>query len=359
MPLNETISNYIDSYIGISAGTYESAIITAAAILFSSFILAHIIDFLFEKIFKRLTAKTKFEFDDLIIAAFKRPIFLTVIFIGIYTALGIIYNTGLNIINNIIITVILVIWILATVKATKIVFTHIIPKLTAKTDTDMDDEMIPLAKTISTIIIFFVGFMFILKGVWNVDITPLIASAGILGFAVAFAAQDAISHIFGGVSIYLDKPFKKGDRIEVAKDELGIVQEVGLRSTKIRDFYNNTIIIPNSQIANSKIVNYTSPATKMMVKIIIGVAYGSDVAKVKKVLMHIAKSTDEVIDKPAPGIRFDNHGESSLDFAMIMWVKDPADKFTVIDKVNTAIEKEFKKNKIDIPFPTRTIIQQK
>ncbi|NOQ38178.1 mechanosensitive ion channel [archaeon] len=359
MPLNETISNYIETYIGASAGTYGSTIIAAAAIMFSAFIFAHIIDFLFEKIFKRLTKKTKFEFDDLIIAALKRPIFLTVIFIGFYTAIEILYNTGLNTINNIIFSVILVIWILATVKVTKIIFTHIIPKLTAKTDTEMDDEMIPLVKTMSTIIIYFIGFMFLLKGVWGVDITPLIASAGILGFAVAFAAQDAISHIFGGISIYLDKPFKKGDRIEIAKGELGIVREVGLRSTKIRDFYNNTIIIPNSQIANSKIVNYTSPATKMMVKITIGVAYGSDVAKVKRVLMSIAKSIDEVIDKPAPGIRFDNHGESSLDFAMIMWVKDPADKFTVIDKVNTAIEKEFRKNKIDIPFPTRTIIQQK
>jgi len=359
MPLNETISNYLESIIGTSLSSFESSLIIAAVVLLSSVIIAYLVDFIFAKVFTHLTKKTKFEFDDLIIAALKRPIFLTVIFIGLYAAIGIIYNTGLNTINNIIISVILVIWILATVKVTKIIFTHIIPKLTAKTDTEMDDEMIPLVKTISTIIIYFIGFMFLLKGVWNVDITPLIASAGILGFAVAFAAQDAISHIFGGVSIYLDKPFKKGDRIEIAKGELGIVQEVGLRSTKIRDFYNNTIIIPNSQIANSKIVNYTSPVTKMMVKITIGVAYGSDVAKVKRVLMSIAKSIDKVIDKPAPGIRFDNHGESSLDFAMIMWVKDPADKFTVIDKVNTAIEKEFRKEKIDIPFPTRTIIQQK
>ncbi len=357
MAFNDTVSNYIETLLGTPPSSFESSLIIAAAVLFSSVILAYLADFIFAKVFTRLTKKTKFEFDDLIIAALKKPIFLTVILIGIYTALGIIYNAGLNIINNIIISAILIIWVLAAVKVAKIIFMHIIPKLTAKTDTDMDDEMIPLAKTISTIIIFFIGFMFLLKGVWDIDITPLIASAGILGFAVAFAAQDAISHIFGGVSIYLDKPFKKGDRIEIAKGELGIVQEVGLRSTKIRNFYNNTIIIPNSQIANSKIINYTSPESKMMVKITVGVAYGSDVAKVKKVLMKIAKSTKEVIDKPAPGIRFDNHGDFSLDFAMIMWVKNPADKFTVIDKINVAIDKEFKKEKIDIPFPTQTILK--
>ncbi|MDW7732154.1 MAG: mechanosensitive ion channel, partial [Methanolobus sp.] len=185
---------------------------------------------------------------------------------------------------------------------------------------------------------------------------PLFASAGLVGLAVAFAAQDSIAQIFGGISIYFDKPFKLGDRIEIDGGEIGIVQEIGIRSTRIMNLYNNMIVIPNSIIANSRIVNYTSPEATMMVKVTIGVAYGSDVEKVRSVLFGIAHSIDVVLDDPAPYVRFDNHGDFSLDFAIIMWVRNPGEKFTVIDRVNTMIDLEFKKEGIEIPFPTHTII---
>ncbi|MBW6462293.1 MAG: mechanosensitive ion channel [DPANN group archaeon] len=361
MSLNETISNYITTVIGSSPFGIEYSFIVAIIILFASFILALIIDFIFEKIFKRITAKTKFEFDDLLISALKRPIFNTVLLTGTYIALEIIYfsGKGLVLMDNILLSILIFIWIFAAIKVNKILFENIIPKITAKTKSDMDDEILPLVKSITTLVLIFIGIMILMKSVWNFDITPILASAGVLGFAVAFAAKDAISQLFGGISIYFDKPFKKGDRIEIGVGEIGIVDEVGLRSTKIRNFYNNMIIIPNSVIANSKIINYNYPNAKMMVKVMIGVAYGSDVAKVKKVLLNIITSIEKVLDTPAPNIRFDNHGESSLDFAIIMWIRHPEDKMSIIDQVNTAIDKEFKKNKIDIPFPTRTIISKK
>ncbi len=361
MSLNETLSDYITAMMGSSPSATESSVITAIMILFSSFILALIINFIFEKLFTRITSKTKFSFDDLILSALKRPIFNTVLLSGTYVALEVVYVSGkfLTVIDNILLSILIIVWIFAAIKINKILFEHIIPKVTSKTKSDMDDEILPLVKSISNLILIFIGLMILMKSVWSFDITPILASAGVLGFAVAFAAKDAISQLFGGISIYFDRPFKKGDRIEIGAGEIGIVDEIGLRSTRIRNLYNNMIIIPNSEIANSKIINYNYPNDKMMVKIMIGTAYGSDVAKVKKVLLGIANSIDEVIDNPAPNIRFDNHGESSLDFAIIMWVRNPKDKMTVRDKVNTAIDKEFRKNRIDIPFPTRTIIQKK
>lgn len=361
MSLNETLSDYITTMMGSSPSATESSVITAIMILFSSFILALVINFIFEKIFTRITSKTKFSSDDLILSALKRPIFNTVLLAGTYVALEVISLSGkiLTLLDNILLSILIIVWIFAAIKINRILFEHIIPKVTSKTKSDMDDEILPLVKSISNLILIFIGLMILMKSIWSFDITPILASAGVLGFAVAFAAKDAISQLFGGISIYFDRPFKKGDRIEIGAGEIGIVDEIGLRSTRIRNFYNNMIIIPNSEIANSKIINYNYPNDKMMVKIMIGAAYGSDVAKVKKVLLGIAKSIEEVIDNPAPNIRFDNHGESSLDFAMIMWVRNPGDKMTVRDKVNTAIDKEFRKNRIDIPFPTRTIIQKR
>ena len=199
-------------------------------------------------------------------------------------------------------------------------------------------------------------FLGILKGIWDLDIGPLFASAGIAGLAIAFAAKDSIAQLFGGISIYFDQPFKLGDRIEIDGGEIGIVQDIGIRSTRIMNLYNNMIVVPNSIIANSRILNYTSPEATMMVKVTIGVAYGSDVANVKKVLYGIAESIDVILDDPQPYVRFDNHGDFSLDFALIMWVETPGEKFIVIDQVNTMINEQFEKEGIDIPFPTHTIL---
>ncbi|MEA3229859.1 MAG: mechanosensitive ion channel family protein [archaeon] len=357
MHLNETILNYTCELFETLPGTFSTKLAAVALVLFSSFILAYLADIIFEKVLSHLASKTKFAFDDLVIVVLKRPIFYTVSLFGLYIALEIIYPSLA--INNILLSLLILVWVFAAVRLNKILFENIISKITEKTRTDIDEEIMPLIKSISDVVIIFIGIMMIMKSVWSFDITPFLASAGIVGFAVAFAAKDTISNLFGGLSIYSDKPFKKGDRIEIGDGEIGIVAEVGLRSTKIRNFYNNTIIIPNNQIANSKIINYNYPHSKMMVKVAVGVAYGSNVAKVKKVLLKIAENIDEVLDDPEPNVRFDNHGNFSLDFALILWVDNPKDKLAVIDKVNVAIDKEFRKEKIDIPFPTQTILMQK
>lgn len=119
------------------------------------------------------------------------------------------------------------------------------------------------------------------------------------------------------------------------------------------------IIIPNSIIANSKIINYTSPESSMLVKTNISVAYGSDVEKVKSALYKTIYSIDLVLKEPAPAVRFNEYGDSSLDFGLYMWIKDPSDKIKLIDLVNSRIAEEFKKEGIEIPFPTRTLYIKK
>ena len=118
---------------------------------------------------------------------------------------------------------------------------------------------------------------------------------------------------------------------------------MGIRTTRIMNLYNNMIIIPNSIIANSKIINYTSPQSIMMVKTTVGVAYGSDVEKVKKVLYAIIRDIDLVLDDPAAAVRLENYGDSSLNFGIYMWIKSPSDKMKLIDTVNSQISEEFKK----------------
>lgn len=361
MFLNDTIPRYISALEVHQKGIFESDLVMAVSILVASVVLSFIADILFGKVLMHYACKTRYECDNLIVAAFKKPIYYTFILFGFFIAAELVYpgNEVVEFISGIFFTLLGVVWVISLLQINKILFRHVFTHLVKKTDTTMDDELLPLFKNIVSVLIVFFGFLAILRGIWDLNVTPLFASAGLAGIALALAAQDSISQLFGGVSIYFDQPFRVGDRIEIDGGEIGIVQEIGVRSTRLINLYNNMIVIPNSTIANSKIINYTSPEPTMMVKIPIGVTYGSDVEKVKMVLREIAQSIDLVLPIPAPYARFENHSDFSLDFALIIWIRNPGDKFTVIDGVNTLINRRFKEEGIEIPFPTRTLIMAK
>ncbi|MGB3908831.1 MAG: mechanosensitive ion channel family protein [Methanomethylovorans sp.] len=355
--MNDKASLYLNNLLGTPAGSFESRLAISLAIMFLSIVIATIADFLFKRGFLYYTAKTKFESGPLIVDALRKPMYLTIIINGMffslhYTGLTTIYMT---IFDGIGLTLLCIIWMITLIRINKILFDKVFPHLTRKTETRVDDELLPLFKGIINAALVFIGALTILNVIWNINVTPLFASAGIASIAVAFAAQDSIAQFFGGISIYFDQPFIKGDRIELESGEIGIVHEVGIRTTRIMNLYNNMIIIPNSIIANSKIINYTSPQSIMMVKTTVGVAYGSDVEKVKKVLYAIIRDIDLVLDDPAAAVRLENYGDSSLNFGIYMWIKSPSDKMKLIDTVNSQISEEFKKESIEIPFPTRTL----
>ena len=330
--------------------------IASLAVLCIFLILAKLTDIIFEKLFLKLAAKTRTEVDDKILEVLKTPIFATVALIGIIISFGMItaLETYMATIINITKTLLIIIWTVASVKIAAILIQDVIGKAASKTKSTLDDEMLPLFSNLAKVIICFIGIMMALS-VWNIEITPILASAGIAGFAIAFAAKDTLSHLFGGISVYFDKPFKVGDRIQLDSGEYGDVKEIGIRSTRILTLDETLIVVPNDTIANSKIVNYHAPHSRMKVKLRMGVSYGSDVAKVKKTLLKVANRIPEVRDKPKPIVLFIEHGDFSLNFLLITWVDNPELKGTVTDQLNMGIEKEFKKEGIDIPFPTQTI----
>ena len=225
--------------------------------------------------------------------------------------------------------------------------------LSARTDTEIDDKIIGFLEITARYIIWFIAFLLVLSYL-QIDITPLVAGAGIIGLAVALAAQDILSNFFGGALIVIDKPFKVNDRIRV-EEHLGDVVSIGPRSTRIRTLDYQILTIPNSTIANSIIINYAMPDVKLKVKIPVSVAYGSDIAKVKEILTGIAKdAADEVsyiLREPAPSVYFLEFGASSLDFMMVVWASAFNMSWEVKDHINSRIDERFREEGIEIPFP--------
>jgi small-conductance mechanosensitive channel len=192
--------------------------------------------------------------------------------------------------------------------------------------------------------------------IWEVDATGWLASAGLVGVAVGFAAKDSLANLFAGVFIIADAPYQVGDYIVFENGTRGEVIHIGLRSTRVVTRDDVEITVPNSVIGAGRITNQTrGPSSKMRIRIKVGVAYGSDVSLVRQVLLDAAAGEDLVCDNPVPRIRFRAFGESSLDFELLCWITEPVLRGRTTDALNTAIYDLFAASGIQIPFPQRDV----
>jgi MscS family membrane protein len=218
----------------------------------------------------------------------------------------------------------------------------------------MDAQLIRLGFQIVAVIIIGVAATY-LGARLGLPTYSLITGLGIGGIAVALAGREALSNIIGTIMIILDRPFKLGDYIILGGGERGEVTHVGLRSTRIRTRDDILISIPNSVIANEKMINESAPYSMSRIRIKLGVAYGSDLAEVERTLLDIAEHNEAVLSQPNPRVRFRGFGDSSLDLELLCWIDPPVLKGPTIHHLNWAIYEEFRNKGIEIPFPQRDI----
>jgi len=334
-------------------------LVIAFSIVIVSAIIAKISDFVVESYVKARAERTKSDTDDRIIEILKGPLYYVIILIGLMIALKqvSIPPEYAGMVDKFILVMIIAIssWVVAGL--VQIAIYSFGKRLAKKTKSSIDDEAIPFLSKIAYFAVYLIAFMIILSQL-GIDITPLVAMGGIAGFAIGFAAQESISNVIAGFFILADRPFKKGDRIEMG-GFLGEVIDVGLRSTKIETLDHTLIIIPNSKLISNEVTNYALPNLQIKVRIPFGVAYGSDVDEVKKLAMRIAKKSKIVLDDPEPSIYFLEMGDSSLNLQLIVWVDDFRDKFNVTDEITSELYDELNEAGIEIPFPCRTVYLKK
>jgi len=334
--------------------------------LFSLFILiliiiiAKLIYFIAERYIKWVVSKTKTSLDDEILKAIKKPIFYLILLLGLYLSLvplGI-SEKFLSITNNIIFSIMTIISTLALVAIIDTLITEKGKIWAKKTKSNIDDELLPLFHKTSKILFFLFSVLFILN-LWGVNITGFLAGLGIAGIAIGFALKDSLANIFGGISLILDKSIKVGDRIKLESGVIGEVEEVGLRSTKMRSFDNELLIIPNGNLANQIVQNYTLPNNKLRIQVFFGVEYGSNIDKVKEVVSKALNNIKEISKDPSPDILFIEMADSSLNFRCNIWVDDYKDAFSTKIKSTEEIYNALNKFKIGIPFPCRNVYLHK
>jgi len=329
---------------------YLQALVIAVAFIATG----KLADWVISRAIGKLVSRSKNDLDDRLVGLLHRPIFLSFVLLGLslatlrlelpgppeYITLGALKTIAVIIWYNMLRQLIdLLVETAGRNRNSKIVQTG----------------MLVLIQNVVKVILFALVVYFVFLA-WDINVTAWVASAGIVGLALSFAARDTLSNLFAGVSITMDAPYKTGDYIIIESGERGIVTHIGLRSTRILTRDDVEVTVPNGIIGNSIITNEAGgPSEKHRIRIAVGVAYGSDIDHVIATLEKVATDHAEICTHPEPRVRFRQFGESSLDFELLCWIDRPVDRGRLRHELGCAVYRSFDANDIEIPFPQRDL----
>ena len=332
--------------------------VIAVGILILSFVVVKMLYWIFSNVIRRLTSKTKTSLDDVLIDKLEKPLTYLVLILGYWISIHyLVFKEDVELVLENAAYFLLVIDFTAILsRIVDALITEIIMPISEKSDSSFDNQLIPVIQKGVRSIIWILGIIIGLDNI-GFDITAMIAGLGIGGLALALAAQDSVKNIFAGIMIFLDKPFRIKDRIQVDGFD-GIVEEVGLRSTRLRTLEGRIVTIPNSRFTDNSVTNVTSQPT-LKVKLNLGLTYDTDEVQMQKaidILEDIVKNQEAITDDYAAG--FNGFGDFSLNILFIYYVKPDSHWLDTQTLVNKEVLRRFNKEGLEFAFPTQTIVKK-
>ncbi len=321
-----------------------------AVIMVLGYLAAKVAQMLITRGLAGLTAKTETQFDDKLVALLHRPVFQTVFLGGMALAT---YSLRLPpaftaSVVKILKTIVVLTWLFAGFPISRLVLEalgHVKDRFAV-----IEERTIPLFD-ITMKLLLFGSATYVALMIWKIDPTAWLASAGVVGIAVGFAAKDTLANLFAGFFIVADAPYTLGDFVILPSGERGQVTHVGIRSTRLLTRDDIEITVPNALIANAKIINESGgPKEGERIRIKVGVAYGTDVDQVVEVLERLAVEHEHICTEPAPRVRMRGFGASSLDFELLCWIDDPVLRGKLSHQMYMEVYKTFNELGIEIPF---------
>ena len=341
----------------------------SAALIFAAFLIAAGVANVVMRVFLgRVARLTPGTLDEELLTVVRGPVVLFITLSGLFLALLIL--TNLDSPRYALITgyddQIRRAWLVVVIAEVAYLLYHLldatmtwyIQSVAQTTETQLDDRLLPPLKRIMPLLVYSLGFLMALS-VLNIPISPILAGLGIGGLAVALAVQPTLANFFAGTYVVTEGELNVGDYIELQGGPSGYVVEVGWRSTKIRSMYNNLVIIPNSQMANSIVTNYYSPEPSMNVLVYCGVSYDSDLEVVESVVKEAAQElvteSEHSVDGE-PWFGFDEFGDSNISFWVFVQAKDRLGSFYLTSDLVKVIHSRLTAEGIEINYPVRKLV---
>ncbi len=331
----------------------------ALLILLGSIVLAKLIYWVFGNIVKVATKKTKTKIDDIIVDMLEEPIIFGLTIFGLWygfrqLAFPDTINHWINTVYMVMIAI-TVTWLIARL-VDAIIKEYLVP-LAEKTESTMDDQMIPVIRKGLRAVIWVLGIIVALNNA-GYNVSALLAGLGIGGLAMAMAAKDTVANIFGGITIFTDKPFKINDRVKLNGFD-GNVTEIGIRSTRLKTLEGRIVTIPNSKFTDGMVENVSvEPSRKVTLNL--GLVYDTPAAKMEEALVllkEIAAANNSLEENTVVG--FNNFGDFALGILFIYYIKSGEDIIGTQSAINLEIMRKFEAHGLEMAFPTQTVYTKK
>lgn len=339
-------------------------ILNALLIVAAAGILGHLVKSVFTTVARRLLILTKTNLDDRILDVIRgriRILFLLTGFsIGIrevrkgLTAEHVTYHQILDYLDVALYFLFVLIILRLASKIITAILMWYMDEVSSKANSNLTSTIVPMASKIVNIVLFLVATMIVLDH-FGINIGSLVVSLGVGSLAVALAAQETVANMIAGFVILVDQPFRVGDRIKLPSGEEGDIQQIGWRSTRILNYENNFVIIPNGELVKNRIINFSYPDPSIRVLVEFSVSYGTDVEMLRSVVRGLEKNYPALLKEPAPEIQLLNLGESGLQFRFIARTLDFANKFDIEIKFREELYRALTNAGIEIPFPQRVV----
>ena len=329
--------------------------LVSIGIVVTSVVVAVLLRRLCRSWFKDLAEKTTTKLDDILLELIERPLIWLVVILGLFSGLNVLSLPewlGSLLHKGMVLATALVV-ALALSRLIEIIFKEYIEKLASRTESRLDDQVLPVLRKTSKAALWIMAVVIVLDN-FGYDVMALITGLGLGGLALAMASKDTLSNILGGFTIFMDRPFEVGDAVSV-KGVKGSVEEVGLRATRIRTYDGALVTIPNSSAADSVIENISARPT-MRVLFKLGLVYDTPADKCRKAVELIGKVIEEAEGTcREPSVHFVAFGDSALEYQVIYHVETSASLLEVKHAVNLGIKEAIETEGIGMAFPTVTI----
>ncbi len=339
----------------LTAATVWREVFLTLLVLLGAWLAAQVYILFVDHVARRWAARTASTLDDSILAVVRRPGFLLLLLVGVYAA-GHRFQFRLRPALDgalFVLSVAIVFYSLLAILGVLLEWWG--ERLGRdRPGENVARDLLPITDKFLKVVLIVIGTIIVLDH-FAIDVKSILVTLGVGSLAIGLALQDTLANMFGGFTIMIDRPFRVGDRIQLQTGEIGDVKAIGIRSTTVMMASSNLLIVPNSLLVKTAIINQSFPDTRSQVVVELGVAYGTEPEKVKRILLDAARQHPDVLPDPAPSVFFKAFGDYAMTFLLVCHARSFRSVMAVTDAINCAVDERFRAEGIEVPYPVQTV----